>query len=311
MRIATFNVQNLRLRHGGATDRLDGARDADVPEDSAAAAARLDPLDRRLTAAVLRDVNADVVALQEVFDRESLDHFHERFLLPTGTAPYPYRICLPGNDGRGNDVAVLSRIAPEAVESHAAVTPRELGIVVPPPLGENLPIFRRDCLELTVPRLTLFVCHLKAPYPDPTAAWPVRRAEAAAVRRLIERRFPKPEAVWWLVLGDLNEPWTGDGAEERAIAPLVEDFAVDLAARMAERERWSYYDARAGRYSQPDALLASPALADAWPDARPYVVREGLGLEARRYHGPHLPDVGGHRPHASDHAALVVDFPGL
>ena len=72
-----------------------------------------------------------------------------------------------------------------------------------------------------------------------------------------------------------------------------------------------YYDARAGRYSQPDSLLASPALAGAWPDARPYVVREGLGLEAGRYHGPHLPDVGGHRPHASDHAALVVDFPGL
>ena len=39
MRIATFNVQNLRLRHGGGTDRLDGARDADVPEVSAAAAA--------------------------------------------------------------------------------------------------------------------------------------------------------------------------------------------------------------------------------------------------------------------------------
>jgi len=51
MRVATFNVQNLRLQHGGA-DRLDRARDADVPEDTAAAAARLDPLDRRLTAAV-------------------------------------------------------------------------------------------------------------------------------------------------------------------------------------------------------------------------------------------------------------------
>jgi hypothetical protein len=309
MRIATFNVQNLRLRHGGA-DRLDGARDADVPEDTAAAAERLDPLDRRLTASVLRDVNADVVALQEVFDRESLDHFHDRFLLPTGAAPYPYRICLPGNDGRGNDVAVLSRIAPEAVESHAAVTPRNLGIAVAPPLREDRPIFRRDCLEVTVRRLTLFICHFKAPNPDPATAWPVRRAEAAAVRRLIERRFAMPRDAWWLVLGDLNEPRT-DGGEERAIAPLVEDFAVDLAGRLAETERWSYYDARAGRYSQPDALLASPALAGAWPDARPYVVREGLGLEAGRYRGPHLPDVGGHRPHASDHAALVVDFIGL
>jgi endonuclease/exonuclease/phosphatase family metal-dependent hydrolase len=311
MRIASFNVQNLRLRHVGGTGRLDGARDADVPEDRTAAAARLDPLDRRLTAAVLRDVNADVVALQEVFDRESLDHFHDRFLLRAGASPYPYRICLPGNDGRGNDVAVLSRIAPEAVQSHATVTPKDLCIVVPPPLRDDRPIFRRDCLEVIVGRLSLFVCHFKAPYPDPVAAWPVRRAEATAVRRLIERRFPVPGKAWWLVLGDLNEPWARDGDEEKAIAPLLENFATDLVARMDEGERWSYRDMRSGHYSQPDALLASPALASAWPDARPYLVREGLGFEARRYRGPHLPEVGGHRPHASDHAVLVVEFAGL
>jgi endonuclease/exonuclease/phosphatase family metal-dependent hydrolase len=310
MRIATFNVQNLRLRHG-ETDHLDGARDGDVAEDSGSAAARFDRSDRRLTAAVLRDIDADVVALQEVFDRQSLDHFHDRFLLPSGAAPYPYRVCLPGNDGRGNDVAVLSRIAPSMVKSHAAATPADLGIVVPPPLSQDQPIFRRDCLEVTVRGLTLFVCHFKAPYPDPKAAWPVRRAEAAAVRRLIERRFPVPAKAWWLVLGDLNEPWLAERTEERAIAPLLDDFAVDLAARMTAPERWSYFEPRAGRYSQPDAILASPALAAAWPNVTPYLVREGVSLEAARYHGPHLPDVGGHRPHASDHAALVAEFAGL
>jgi hypothetical protein len=115
----------------------------------------------------------------------------------------------------------------------------------------------------------------------------------------------------WLVLGDLNEPPAGTGDEERSIAPLLDDFAVDLSTRMAEEERWTYREMRSGRYSQPDALLASPALAAGWRDARPFVVREGLGLEADRFRGPHLSGVGRHRPHASDHAALVVEFAGL
>ena len=82
MRIATFNVQNLRLRHPDGGDRLDGARDGDAVEDSA-----LDPMDRRLTAAVIRDVRADVIALQEVFDDETLDHFHDRAARPRRASP--------------------------------------------------------------------------------------------------------------------------------------------------------------------------------------------------------------------------------
>jgi exonuclease III len=96
MRIATFNVQNLRLRHPGGEDRLDGARDGDAAEDAA-----LDPVDRRLTAAVIRDMRADVVALQEVFDSETLDHFHDRVLVPGGVAPYPHRAVFREMTGAG------------------------------------------------------------------------------------------------------------------------------------------------------------------------------------------------------------------
>jgi hypothetical protein len=40
-------------------------------------------------------------------------------------------------------------------------------------------------------------------------------------------------------------------------------------------------------------------------------LRAGLGHEAARHEGPRLEGTGWHRPHASDHAALVVEFPGL
>ena len=128
MRIATFNVQNMRLHVDAGHVRLEGARDDDVPEDSGPGATVFDHLDRRLTAAVLRKADADVVALQEVFDRATLDHFHDAVLVPAGAAPYPYRICLPGNDGRGLDVALMSRRVVDAVGSHAAVTPASLSL---------------------------------------------------------------------------------------------------------------------------------------------------------------------------------------
>ena len=302
MRIATFNVQNLRLRHSGGTDRLDGARDRDRQED-----ATLDPLDRRLTAAVIRDLRADVLALQEVFDAETLDHFHDRVLVPAGVAPFPFRVCLPGNDGRGLDVALMSRVPLGGITSHAGLRPAELGLE-PLREGEDQPVFRRDCLVAEIGPLTLFICHFKAPWPDAEASWPVRRLEAEAVRRIVEARFPDAARALWLIAGDLNDP-DPPGSPGRAIAPLEPPFSVDLACRMPPSERWTIHDPESGRRFLPDALLASPRLGRDWPEAVPAVLREGLSREAGP--GPRLPLVGDHRPHASDHAALVVEFPGL
>jgi len=309
MRIATFNLQNLRLRHPGGGDRLDGARDRDVPGDAGPAAEALDPADRRLTAAVIGELGADVVALQEVFDAETLDYFHDRVLLPSGVAPYPHRVCLPGNDGRGLDVAVMSRVPLRAVTSHAALTPADLGLEPPDGFGPQ-PVFRRDCLAVDLGRLTLFVCHFKAPWPDAKAAWPVRRLEAEAVRRIVEARFDRPDRALWLIAGDLNDP-EAPGSPDRAIAPLEDPFAVDLSLRMAPEERWTFRDPDTGGLSLPDALLASPRLASLCPEAVPRVVRKGLSREAGRRAGGRLPGVGDHRPHASDHAALVVELPAL
>jgi len=303
MRVATFNVQNLRLRKGRAGPRLDGARDSDDPADQGGGAGDPDRFDRRLTARVIANLKADVVALQEVFDLASLDHFHDHVLMDAAARPYPHRACFPGNDGRGLDVAVLSRVPFERVQSHAAATPGDLGMDKD---DGDQPVFRRDCLEVAFRQFTLFVCHFKAPYPDASRAWVLRRREARAVRRLIERRFDDPAAGMWLVAGDLNEPCSAD--DDPAIAPLLPPFSVDLIARLPPEDRWSYRLPDGSGYGLPDALLASPALARANPDALPAIHREGLGHEADRYAGPRLIGVGAHRPHASDHAAIVVDL---
>lgn len=309
MRVASFNVQNMRLRHRDGQARLDGAEDRDVgpmPLDGP----DLDRRDRRLTAQVLRDIDADVVALQEVFDSATLDYFHDRFLAVDGFAPYPERVCLPGNDGRGLDLAALSRRPLTDVRSHADVTRLALGL----PGGDkpDAPALRRDCLMVTVGELTLVICHFKAPYPNEAAAWRVRRAEAEVVRRLIERRFPPGGDDLWLVIGDLNEPRMAETtASDMAIAPLLAPFTVDLLDRIAPEDRWTFHDPDNGAVYCPDGLLASSALARRWPGARPKILREGMGREVRQSGEARLGAVGWHRPHASDHAAIYVDFEGL
>ena len=306
MRIATLNVQNLRLLNEGGALHLHGAWDSDCPETK-----ELDPIDRRLTAELICEIDADVIALQEVFDQATLDYFHDFYLLPTGLNTYRHRICLPGNDGRGLDVALLSRRRVESVRSHAALTPFQLGLIPPDGVDPNLSVFRRDCLMVTIGTLTLFACHFKSAYPDPATARITRRLEALATRRIIERNFEAPDQALWLVLGDLNEPESSEGEGQRAIAPLESGFSVDLMGRLPQQDRWTYYDTHSGRYHCPDALLASPALAELFPKAKPVVVRKGLGRDTTRAHETRFASVGMHRPHASDHAAVLIDFPGL
>jgi endonuclease/exonuclease/phosphatase family metal-dependent hydrolase len=309
MRIVTFNVQNLRLRRVAGRVRLDGARDGDMAQDTERAATALDLADRRLTSAILAQADADVICLQEVFDLETLDFFHDHLMRHAGAGGYPHRICLPGNDGGGRDLAVLSRRPLQEVQSHARLTPDDLGLPALPGLQRGRPLFRRDCLAFRVGGLHLFLCHFKAPSPDAARAWPIRRAEALAVRKLVEGLVQRDRAALWLVLGDLNEP-VGATGESAAIAPLMPPFSVDLVARMPQAERWTFYDAESGQYACPDALLAAPALAQRWPETVPQALRAGLDRAATRAGVQRLADVGAHRPHASDHAALLLELAG-
>lgn len=308
MRIATFNAQNLRLRRPAGRPRLDGARDGDVAQDNTPRARALDLADRRLTAALIAAADPDILCLQEVFDQDTLDFFHRHLLRATGIAPWPHRFCLPGNDGGGRDLAVLARV-PVRVISHAALIPADLDLPPAPGQRAERPVFCRDCLMIEAPGLTLFSCHFKAPWPDPAAAWDLRRLEALAVRRLIERRFAGDADPVWLVLGDLNEP--AAPGPDSAIAPLTDSFAIDLLARMPAHDRWSFaLPAEAGGgVSRPDMFLASPTVARRWPNAVPKIWRSGMGREIAADGAPRLPDVGPHRPRASDHALLTLDLP--
>ncbi len=308
MRVATFNVQNMRLRQTPHGPHLDGAIDRDVAHD---ADWRLDLMDRRLTAEVLARIDADIVCLQEVFDQATLDHFHDAFLCRAGAAPYPYRYCLPGNDGHGLDVALLARDKPKHVQSHAGARARDLGLQDPDDLLKGGPVFRRDCLEVVFSDLALFVCHLKAPYPDVERATAIRALEIQAIRRVIEQALPAPVAAFWMILGDLNTAAGIGPAADRDLAPLLEGFSVDLMERIPDGAGWTYRLPDTGEVCSPDAMLSSPALARLAASSVPQIERGGMGRYSTSKAGCESVPGGQTRPKASDHAAIWIDLPDL
>ncbi|MEQ1490345.1 MAG: endonuclease/exonuclease/phosphatase family protein [Terricaulis sp.] len=296
MRVATFNVQNLRLRDDPNGAHFDGARDEIKPLSKLSAKERAeDGRDRLLTARLMADANADVIALQEVFDQRTLDAFHDQHLAPLG-CHYPYRVCVPGNDGQRH-VAFMSRTPLAEVTSHAALTYADIELEPPAGVCSSDRVFRRDCLIAITHGVLLLNVHFKAPVDAESLA--VVQFEAQAVRKIIERRFANSAAAAWLVLGDVN---VNDVTGVDAIGALTDGFASDLALQRPAADRWTYFHAGYGSYARPDRMLASPALAQ---QCRSFEVRrEGMSIAADT--GKRLAGVGEVRPRASDHAMLLA-----
>ena len=208
------------------------------------------------------------------------------------------------------NVAVLSRREPSYLKSHAKLTGTDLGLTNLPPDLRDHPIFRRDCLELGFDAFTLFVCHFKAPHPFVSKSEVVREAEARAVRKIVEARFVDPEQERWIIVGDFNEPARTDDKSTSALAPLKSDFAVDLLDRLGPGTDWTYEVPDTHLHSRPDRIFVSPRLSKEYPDVRPQIIRSGME-PARNIPPNGPPSSTDSEPHASDHALVYADFPGL
>ena len=118
-------------------------------------ATRHDDPHANLVAQALAEVDADIVALQEIESLDTLKRFNRNQLSDLG---YQYAMCIDGNDSRGIDVGILSRLPFLYIRSHQwdERTDRP---------GE--PVFGRDCLEVDVllpsgRTLTVYINHFKS-----------------------------------------------------------------------------------------------------------------------------------------------------
>lgn len=315
MRIATFNVENLFSRYlfarGVDTDRA-------IQHGFSAEDLRYrlqDPVAKQITAQAMQACRADVFALQEVEDLDTLKKFRDQYL--GGRQTWPHAIVIDGNDPRRIDVAVLSRLPITHVRSWQHLwNPRE-----------DAPRFDRDCLEVDVfepgmGTVTLFINHFKSMRAPNRSNGPGRAltrdrrvGQSSAVKAVVRERFGDAvNDAAFVVLGDLNDHLDDSPEGRSGIRALVEWDAVEnVVARLPENERWTHHfqgfkpKNLPPAYRQLDYILPSRMLAALNPGL-PSIERRGLPKRTERYTGERFTGVGRHRPKASDHCPVIWDI---
>ncbi|HZS06722.1 MAG TPA: endonuclease/exonuclease/phosphatase family protein [Blastocatellia bacterium] len=248
------------------------------------------------TARVIAEVDADIICLMEVESRIELQKFHDgllftKFLQPAGKAFYENILLIDGNDDRGIDVAVMSRLPVLSLRSHINEPPGHH--------GNDGATFSRDCLEVRVQlpnkkELLVMVNHLKSKRSSPGDPQSNLRRERQArrVAELVDEHDLKKEFL--VVAGDLN-----DTPDSKPLKPLLTKkglFNVNL--KLAVADRFTFRSPK----EQIDYLLVSDAL-----KAKLTKVRvERQGIFSSQF--PHFPTVTSRRTEASDHGAVVADF---
>jgi endonuclease/exonuclease/phosphatase family metal-dependent hydrolase len=251
-----------------------------------------------MTAKVIQDVHADVLAVIEAENRISLTRFNEQLLRPIN-ALYSGIMLIDGNDDRGIDVGLLTKpgYTIESMVSHVD------------DLSNDMRIFSRDCPEFTVQvggttRLLVLVNHFKSKgYGTKSAADARRRAQAARVREIYDlRRSQGIELI--AVVGDFN-----DTPNSSPLEPLLM-AGSELKDIFTHPQFQS--DGRPGTFANGttsnkiDYILLSPALFQRVIAGG--VWRKGVwgGIHGTLF--PHYDEMKKPIHAASDHAAVWADI---
>ncbi len=239
--VASYNVLNL----------FDDEDDPYHADEGTATKSR-DQLE--LLAQSITELNADVVAFQEVENRFYLQRFVDVFLSELG---YCHVVHFEGNDTRGIDVCLVSRVPIGPVRSH-----RHLNFPGP---DDSVRRFNRDLLAVTIEPpgadpLEVWVVHLKSNSGGREFAEPVRMAEAKQVRKLLDQQLGADPQARILVVGDFNDTW-----ESETIQTIVGEGSMALWSASSELGDESPATYNQGEFqSMIDFILCSPAMAKSY-----------------------------------------------
>ncbi len=252
------------------------------------------------TGRVIRDVNADILAVAEAEDRIALQMFSELVLERVDGRPYDHVMLIDGNDDRGIDVGVMTKAGFDIGDMRSHIDDVD---------SRGRAIFSRDCPEyaITTPggeRVWVLPNHFKSKFGGNSRSSRSRRRAQAARTAEIYRGLRRAGEDLVVVLGDFND--TPDSAP---LAPLL--ASTDLRD-VSEYEGFDTGEfAGRGTFGlgndnqKLDYVLLSPALfrrvtaaglfrKGAWPGRRP----KRWSVYAEITHPVHV---------ASDHHVIWVD----
>lgn len=252
----------------------------------------------QMTAKVIQDVNADVLAVIEAEDRIALTRFNEQLLKPIN-ATYGRIMLIDGNDERGIDVGLLTKpsYTIESIVSHVD------------DMENGNRIFSRDCPEFTVlvnnaARVLILVNHFKSKgYGSKAESDARRKAQAKRVREIYElRRSQGIDKI--AVVGDFN-----DTPDSNPLQPLLSGGS-DLRDISAHSQFQS--DGRPGTFgngaksNKIDYILLSSALFERVVTGG--IWRKGVWGGQNGTLFPHYDEITKLAQAASDHAAIWADI---
>jgi endonuclease/exonuclease/phosphatase family metal-dependent hydrolase len=252
----------------------------------------------QMTAKVIQDVNADILAVVEAEDRVALKYFNDQLLKPI-RANYSGIMLIDGNDARGIDVGLMTKpgFSIDSIVSH-----------VDDMLDGN-PIFSRDCPEYMVQvnentLVLVLVNHFKSKGYGSTAESNARRkAQAKRVREIYDLR--KSQGIDMIaVAGDFN-----DTPDSDPLAPLLSNGS-DLKDIFEHPNFQS--DGRPGTIANGtasdkfDYILLSPLLFERVQSGG--VWRKGVWGGKNGTLFPHYPEMKKQAHAASDHSAVWADI---
>ena len=257
-----------------------------------------------MTARVINDVAADIVAVVEAEDRPALDRFNIELL----AGRYGHCMLIDGNDPRGIDVGVMTVPAIDIVEMRSNVD------VADPVSGDLL--FGRDCPQFRCELasgadLWVLVNHFKSQ--SGGGGGPKRARQAAGVRSIVDTLIAAG-ATNVIVLGDLNE---GNTLERTAVSQPRTAARCGRPARRcrdAARVRPRSHDrARSSRAVTATGSTTSSSRRHS-PATSPAAASNVAACGAPRRTSTHpacgrsIPDLVAARHAASDHAAIYIDL---
>jgi endonuclease/exonuclease/phosphatase family metal-dependent hydrolase len=296
VRVGTFNVENLfaryRFKQNLNPEGLDGFSINDLAFDI------YDETEKQITAQAIKEIDADILALQEVESLPLLDRFSSQYL---ASMKYKHRIVVDSFDPRSIDVALLSRHPIVKVRSNR----QERNA------NNTTWLFSRDCLEVELDvagkKLTLYVNHFKSMIRTRAETKARREAQVKRVAEIVDEQWRAQNYEGnFVVLGDFND-YAGVGTSLTALLDGHQGLVDVVAKRLPADEQWTHYYAGGGKYSQLDYLLVSKTLADA-NNSAPVIMRKGLPWRAEKYDGERYGTVGHDNPKASDHCPLAIDL---
>lgn len=258
----------------------------------------VDDLATRMTARVITDVAADVLAVVEAESRDALTYFNDQLLSGPDSFRYNHVMLIDGNDKRGIDVGLLTRPSFEirSIRSH-----------VDDVAASGL-VFSRDCPEYEIEtaqgnRVVILVNHLKSKGYGPQGANDAKRlTQANRVKEIYEGLMAAGKKLV-AVVGDLN-----DNPTRAPLKPLLEQSDLkDISTHpaFAGDGRVGTY-ANGSRANKIDYILLSPALYKKVTGGG--VWRKGVWGGANGELFAHYQEITEPQQAASDHAALFADI---